>query len=167
MRRDLSTCILLFALILFSGCGIYTFSGASIPENTKTITLNYFPNRARQVTPILEQVLNEKLQDKFINETDLEQVPYNGDLEFSGSITDYYVRPAAAGSNDRAALSRLTIKVKANFVNRITDEEWSETFTRFEDFDQNANLQDVEDQLVDEITEQLVSDLFNRALIDW
>lgn len=159
--------LLIFALLLFSECGIYTFSGVSIPESTKTVTLNYFPNRARQVTPILEQVLNEKLQDKFIFETGLEQVPFNGDLEFSGSITDYYVRPAAAGSNDRAALSRLTIKIKANFINRITDEEWSETFTRFQDFDQNTNLQDVEDQLVDEIADQLVSDIFNRALIDW
>jgi len=163
-RRPL---LLFAALMLFSQCGIYTFSGASIPENTKTITLNYFPNKARQVTPILEQVLNEKLQDKFINETDLEQVPVNGDLEFSGSILDYYVRPAAAGGNDRAALSRLTIKMRAEFTNRISNEEWSETFTRFQDFDQTLNLQDVEDQLVDEIADQLVSDIFNRALIDW
>lgn len=167
MSKSFLIVCLASALLLFSQCGIYTFSGVSIPDNTETITLNYFPNRARQVTPILEQVLNEKLQDKFINETDLEQVPFNGDLEFSGSVTDYYVQPAAAGSNDRAALSRLTVKVKASFINRLTDEEWSETFTRFEDFDQNVNLQEVEDQLVDEIVDQLVSDIFNRALIDW
>ncbi len=167
MSRALFIFVLATATLLFSQCGIYTFSGVSIPDSTKTITINYFPNKARQVTPVLEQVLNEKLQDKFINETDLEQVPLNGDIEFSGSVIDYYVRPAAAGSDDRAALSRLTIKLKVDFINRITDEEWSETFSRFQDFDQNVNLQDVEDQLVDEISDQLVDDLFNRALIDW
>ena len=167
LKKDISIgLILLFGLIV-SGCGIYSMAGVNIPEGVKTTNVQYFPNKARIVAPILSQVFTEKLQDKLINETKLELVNESAHLNFSGSIVNYIVGPTASGSNDIAALNRLTIKVQVKFENVLSGEEWTETFSRFSDFEKDVNLKDAEDELIEDITEQLVGDIFNKALVNW
>ncbi len=158
--------ILLFGLII-SSCGIYSMAGVNIPEGAKTVNVQYFPNKARIVAPILSQVLTEKLQDKLLNETKLELVNESAHLNFSGAVVDYIVAPTASGSNDIAALNRLTIKVQVKFENTLSGEEWNQTFSRFSDFEKDINLKDAEDELIEDITEQLVGDIFNKALVNW
>ncbi|MGB1242329.1 MAG: LPS assembly lipoprotein LptE, partial [Chitinophagales bacterium] len=75
--------------------------------------------------------------------------------------------PAASGANDQAALNRLTIAVKMEYINAVSDVNWSNTFTHFSDFDRDANLSDVEDSLIDEITDNIVDDIFNKAFSNW
>ena len=80
--------------VTFTACKIsYSFTGASIAPNVKTFSVYYFPNRARLVNPNLSQQLTEGLQDKLIKQTSLNQISESGDLEFTGQITDYEVRP--------------------------------------------------------------------------
>lgn len=163
-------CIALLSIILccVSACGFYSFGpGGNIDPNVNTVTINFFPNKARTVAPILSQVFTQKLQDKFQNESRLDLVELEGDMEFSGAITEYRVTPVAAGGNDLANLNQLTIGVRAEYLNRVNDEEWTQTFSRFEYFDQNQNLKQVEDELIELITQQLVDDIFNKTLLNW
>lgn len=161
---------IVFGLIFsfsFYGCGVYSFSGASIPPDTETVTIQYFNNYATQVAPLLSQRFTELMEEKFVNDTSLQQARSNGDLEFSGFIKDYYVEPVASGGNQQARLNRLTIGVKVDYVNRKTEEEWTQVFTRFSDFEQNQTLNAVEDELIEEISKQIVDDVFNKALVNW
>ena len=70
-------------------CGIYSFNGASISNQTKTISIDYFKNSASTVQPILSQVITEKLKDYFTQQTNLSINENNGDLKFKGEITKY------------------------------------------------------------------------------
>lgn len=155
-----------FLVCNFYACGIYSLSGISI-ENEETIRIDYFPNKARLVSPILSPVFTEKLQQKFVNESPLELVEQNADLIIDGSITNYSVNPAASGGGDEAQLNRLTIEVLVNFENTLKEEEWSQRFRRYEDFNQDDLLTDVEEELIDIIAQQLVDDIFNKALVNW
>ncbi len=38
---------------LLQACGVYSFTGASIPPEAKTISVQYFPNKAQLVEPTL------------------------------------------------------------------------------------------------------------------
>ena len=78
--------ITIYFLTLFS-CGIYSFNGASISNQTKTISIDYFKNSASTVQPILSQVITEKLKDYFTQQTNLSINENNGDLKFKGEIT--------------------------------------------------------------------------------
>ena len=60
-----------FCINLFIGCGIYSFNGASISKETKSITVEYFKNSALTKQPTLSQVLTEKLKDYFTEQTNL------------------------------------------------------------------------------------------------
>jgi len=158
--------VILFVMTNFYACGFYSLSGISI-ENEETIRIDYFPNKSRLVSPILSPVFTEKLQQKFVNESPLELVEQNADLIIDGSITGYSVNPAASGGGDQAQLNRLTIEVLVNFKNTLKDEEWTQKFRRYEDFEQNETLTDVEEVLIDIIAQQLVDDIFNKALVNW
>ena len=116
-----SLLVVLF-LVAASGCKInYTMSGASISPDVKTVFIDYFRNRAKVINPTLSQTFTESMKDKFVNETGLTLNTDQGDLEFSGEITGYDIRPLAVQKTDTgmdyAAMNRLTVTVKVVFVN--------------------------------------------------
>ena len=51
---------------IINGCKVYSFTGASISSDIKTVSIKYFPNKASIVQPSLSQVFTEKLKDKFV-----------------------------------------------------------------------------------------------------
>lgn len=162
--------IILFIVQLFvvQGCGVYSFTGASIPPEAKTITIQQFSNDASLVHPMLSQRLTDALRDKFSSQTNLIQIPTSGDLSFVGSVTDYNTQPVAITGDETAALNRLTIIVRVMYNNRFDETQNFETsFSRFEDYESSRSLSEVEDQLMDLIIEALVQDIFNRSVVNW
>lgn len=155
-------------LVLFSSCK-YSFTGASIPPDVKTFSVQYFPNRASLVNPALSQQFTEKLKEKFLSSTSLAPVKTGGDLAFEGYISDYIVQPTAIQSGiDQAALNRLTITVSVKFTNSKDEKQNFETsFSSFADFDSRKTLTQVESSLTDEITKRIIDDIFNKAVINW
>ncbi|OWY22404.1 hypothetical protein C7N43_09520 [Sphingobacteriales bacterium UPWRP_1] len=160
-----TTLFVICTLLLQTNC--YTFKGITIAPGVKTVSVDNFPNLSSNVAPALSQTLTEKMKNKFASETRLTLVPGGGDAEFTGAILNYFIEPAASGAGDQAALNRLTIVIRVEYTNSVTDENWSQTFQQFENFDRNANLSDAETELIDLITTRLVDDVFNKAFANW
>ena len=158
-----------FTSVVFTACKItYSFTGASIAPNVKTFMVDYFPNRARLVNPNLSQLFTEGLQEKLIKQTSLNQITDKADLEFSGQITEYDVKPMNISQGDMAAQNRLTIGIKVKFTNnKEHEQDWEKTFSAYEDFDSNRSLNDVEDELVRLIIVKLTDDVFNASIANW
>ena len=95
-----------FTSLIYS-CSVYTFTGAEIHPDAKTISVAYFQNQATLVQPILSQKLTDALQDQFIQQTSLNLTQSNGDLQFEGYISDYQITPISISSNDQANQNRL------------------------------------------------------------
>jgi len=130
--------------------------------------VDYFPNRARLVNPNLSQLFTEGLQEKLIKQTSLNQITDKADLEFSGQITEYDVKPMNISQGDLAAQNRLTIGIKVKFTNnKEHEQDWEKTFSAYEDFDSNRSLNDVEDELVRLIIVKLTDDVFNASIANW
>lgn len=155
------------ALICHS-CGIYSFSGASIPPEAKTISVAYFPNYAQLVNPTLSNDFSTALRDAMMNQTPLDMVEENGDLAFEGEITDYKTTPVAITASQTAAMNRLTITVKVRYSNRFDDsKDFEQSFSHYEDYPSDQDLNSVQDNLTATIIEALVEDIFNKALVNW
>ena len=166
IRAKIAVLVLVLAF-LCQGCGIYSFSGASIPAEAKTISVDYFPNHAQLVNPLLSDNLTTALRDAMNNQTTLDMVETGGDLAFEGEITDYRTTPVAI-TGQTAAMNRLTITVKVRFSNRIDDtKDFEQTFSRYEDYPSNQDLNSVQASLTATIGDQLVEDIFNKALVNW
>jgi hypothetical protein len=161
--------VLMLAIpVVFTGCGIYSFTGASISPSVKTVSVKYFPNNASLVQPTLSRKLTETIRDKFTSQSNLSLVNNNGDLSLEGEITGYSTEPVAITGNQQSALQRLKITINVRFTNKQDPKQDFETsFSRYEDYDAKQRLSDVEDSLIDLINEALAQDVFNKALVNW
>lgn len=163
--------ILIVILItsFISSCGIYSFTGASIAPDVKTVQVDEFPNYADLINPALSQTFTQGLQDLFLNQTNLSLTTSNGDLQFEGEITEYRITPSANTSGSTASQNRLTIAVKVRFYNNKDEEQnFEKTFSHYEDFDANNQLVgSFEDELVNLILERIFENIFNEAVTNW
>jgi len=164
---------ILFLAVVVNACKIgYSFTGASITPDVKTVFVDFFTNRARVVNPMLSQTFTEAMKDKFVNETGLSMEREQGDLEFSGEITGYEVRPLSVQQSDAgrdfASMNRLTVTVKVVFTNNKDHEkDFNTSFSAYYDWESTRSLNDVESGAVDVIVEQLVEDIFNKSVANW
>lgn len=160
--------LLLLLAISMSGCKVYSFTGASVPPEAKTVSIVLFPNKAELVQPALSQSFTETLREKFSSQTSLILVPRNGDLHFEGEITGYSTEPVAITGQQQAALIRLKITVNVRYVSKFSPKDNFETsFSRFEDYSSSLNLASVELDLISKISEALVEDIFNKSVVNW
>ena len=169
MKKLLSTLLFAVTLLTLGGCsGGYSFTGASIPAEAKTISITQFPNYATTVNPQLSQKLYDGLQQMFSSQTSLNVTSDDGDLQITGEITDYSTRASSIGSDDNVATNRFTITIKVSFTNRFDSKaDFEQTFSRFKDYAASRDFSSVEQSLTDEIVTELCEDIFNKSVVNW
>jgi hypothetical protein len=154
--------------LLLNSCKItYSFSGATT-EGLKTVSVQYFQNRASIVQPGLSQNLTDALIDKCKAQTNLGVVNGLGDANFEGAISDYNTRPLTVGADAQAATNRFTISVMIKYTNSVNPNlNYEQSFSRYMDYNSNLDLSAVERDLSDKIIEMIVEDAFNKAFVNW
>lgn len=159
--------VLIPLTLLLSSCWIYSFSGASIPPNMKTVNVVFFENNAPIVVPTLSNAFTEALKARIRNQSALSVVRNDADATFEGRITDYNIKPVAITGNERSEATRLTITVNVKYTNKLVPEQsFEQSFSRFSDF-QGSNIAGNEQKLITDINRQLTEDIFNRAFANW
>ena len=161
--------VLAVVALLSTSCrGGYSFTGASIPANAKTISVATFPNYAATVNPQLSQKLTDDLRNLFSSQTSLNLVNGPADLEISGEITSYTTRAAALSANDDVSMNRLTITIKVKFSNNCDpNANFEQSFSRYRDYNAQLNFSSVENSLMNEIVTELCEDIFNKSVVHW
>lgn len=151
----------------FAGCGVYSFTGASIQG--KTLNIHTLENRAQNVVPTLSATLTGKIRSRIISQTGLAPVnSETADYDISGAITTYQVTVTGVENTQQASQNRLTIGLQITFVNRLNEKAgFSQGFTRFADFPASQTVQAVEARLIEDIGNQLADDIFNKAFVNW
>ena len=168
MKKSILTSILL--LLLLSGCSIkYSLNGASIDyTKIKTVSIADFQNLAPTVYPPLAQRFTEDLKDRFQRQTRLRDIPTNGDLSIEGEIVGYDLSAEAVQENAFAAKTRLTLRINVRFTNKVNEEEnFEREFTSFGTFDSSQMFVDVQDQLCEELTKDIINQIFNATVENW
>lgn len=160
---------LAFLLMLFSSCGVYSFSGASIDPGAKTVNVKYVGNKAPYNDPTLSQSFTDGLRQKITGQAGLAQVNSDqADYIFTGEITGYSTSTVAVQNIEQPATARLTVTVKIDFKSKLNPKsDFSQSFSRSADFGADKSLTEVQGSLVKEISKQLIDDIFNRAFVNW
>lgn len=160
----------LIIICLATACTIsYKFNSADI-DYTKisTITIQDFPNQAAMVYPPLSQLFTETMKDLYNRKTRLQQATQNGDLEIEGEITGYDLAPTAVKEDAWASETRLTVTIRVRYTNRKEEgKDFEQSFSAYRDFDASQMLTDVQDELVQQISEEIADQIFNSTVADW
>ena len=159
-----------------TSCGVginYSMTGSSVTANT--ISISEFYNNTDLGQANMGQTFTNQLKNYIIQNSNLAVVAGEGELQMEGEIVGYAplpIAPTATGNPDdinRASSTRLTITVKATYVNTL-DESMSfkdKTFSFYKDFPNDQNLADVEEQYTRQIFERIVNDIFNASIANW
>ncbi len=171
--KSFSLLTLLLGISLSTGCGVYSFTGASISPDVKTISIQTFYNNAPLGPSTMSVTFTESIKDYYQQNTSLELVDSNGDLQIDGYISNYTITPVAANTGnqnqaDFSALSRITITVSATYVN-VKDPtfDFDKNFSFFLDYDTDTDLASNEERFVEEIFDQIILDIFNASVANW
>jgi len=158
----------LMVLLPQTSCKVsYSFTGASISPDVKTVAIPFMTNTSSYIIPTLNRSITDALRNYFTSQTSLQVVERNGDLELTGNISGYTVTPVAIQGNETAAMNRLTITINIKFVNKKNPKQnYESTFSRYQDYPV-ADLNTVQDRLNAVITDQLVQDVFNKSVVNW
>jgi len=161
--------LILFVVSILVGCKVYSFNGANIPPEIKTVRVQFIENNARYKSPTLSPQLTDKLRQKIVSQTKLTQVNNeNADYDISGAITQYDVSTSGI-SNQQVSTNRLTVGVSLILKNRKTPgaEDKNITASRSFDFSASLTLSQAERQLNDDIIRNLTDEIFNKLFSDW
>ena len=168
------TILVVFILVFATqSCGIYSFTGASIPPGVTTFQVNFFENQAGNrpgstVEPGLDNDFTNALQDLIMNQTNLNLVSQDGQLIYEGEITEYSVTPMSATSQNTAAQNRLKMTVDFRFFNiQKEEDDFNKNYSFFYDFPAELQVYDVIDSAHKEIFDRITQDIFNDTLAKW
>ena len=163
---------ILFAAMAFTLTGCipsFRMNGTAINYDIyKTIDISEFPIRAALVYPPLQQTFENKLLDYVTRQTRLQEVDGPADIELTGEITGYSLSPQAVGTDAYATETRLTITVRVKYTdNKNPANNLDQTFSAYRQFSSSLMLTDVQDDLCNQISEELVNQIFNATLGNW
>jgi hypothetical protein len=159
-------------VMLMTACSVsYKFNGSSIDyTKVKTIAFETFPNRsAGFVWGPMESMFNTALQDIYLQQTRLQQVKRDGDLQISGEITNYDAYNKGVGADGYSTMAELRMTVRVNFVNRVNPQEnfESKQFSSSREYDASQQLASVQDELVNQMIKDIVDQIFNATVANW
>jgi len=161
--------LVLFVMSLLVGCKVYSFNGANIPPEIKTVRVQYIENKARYNYAQLSPQLTDKLRQKIVSQTKLTQINGdNADYDISGYISQYDVSTSGI-SNQQVSTNRLTVAVSLVLLNRKTPGAQPKNISASRSFDFSASLtlDQAQKQLNDEIIRNLTDEIFNKLFSDW
>ena len=165
-RARLASAFLVAAL--FSGCGYYSFSGATIPENLNTIAIPLVADNSINTFPNLGDQMTEQLIDKFVAQTRLSLSPTEdaADAVLVVEISRYDNAPSSVSGDEVAERNRVTISVTVTYTDQTNDEELlSQNFSSSEEYEPTGV--DGEEAAALAVLENLADDIFTRATSNW
>lgn len=137
-------------------------------SKVKTISIAEFPNRAEYVYAPMAPEFNQKLKDMFIQQTRLQLVNSNGDLDIDGEITGYNQYNEAVAADGFSSKVKVTMTVNVRFVNNTNHEEdFEQQFSAFQTYDSSLLLTDVQDDLISKMIKDITEQIFNATVANW
>ena len=160
----------LMSVCLMSGCKVsYSLTGASIDYNKpKTITIETFSNRAAYQWAPMAPMFNTTISDRYNNQTKLRQVRRDGDLLLSGEITSYDQTNKSISADGYSSMVQLKMTVKVKFTNnKKHEDDFERSFSASREYDSSQQLSAVQEELVQQMIDDIVDQVFNATVAKW
>ena len=170
MKNRILAAAALFVILLTVSClPSYKLNGASIDYNTvKTISIDNFQNRATYQWAPMAPMFNNSLSDIYNRQTKLRQVKRDGDLAVSGEITSYDQTNKSVSASGYSSMVQLKMSVKVKFVNsKEHKDDFERSFSATREYDSSQQLTSVQEELVQQMIDDIVDQIFNATVANW
>jgi hypothetical protein len=149
------------ALVNFTSCCSYSFTGASVPEHLKTIAIPVADDRSGAGEPGLRELLTSKLTQKFIDDNTLRVADrVNANASLDCVISSYSDAPAVVNSGETVQTRRITIGIQVTYKDLVKRKTiFEQTFSNYGDYNASGTLIDKQNAIgvaIDKITEDIL-----------
>ncbi len=158
--------------VLVSACGVYSFSGATIPDHLQTIAIPLVEDNSVNALTALDEQFTEMLLQRFVRQTRLrlETTETDADALLRVRIDRYANVPASVGGDERATLNRVTLAATVTYRDQTNDTDLlSRSFTAFEEYDPSDPELGLsgENEAAIAALEKIADDIFTAATSNW
>ena len=157
----LNSLFIITALINFTSCCSYSFTGASVPVYLKTISIPVADDRSGAGEPGLRELLTTTLTQKFIDDNTLrvsDRVNANASLDCT--ISSFSDAPAVISGGNNVTARRVTIGVQVIYKDLVKRKTiYEQTFSNYGDYIGTGGLTEKNAAVsiaVDKITEDIL-----------
>jgi hypothetical protein len=132
----LNSLFIMAGLINFTSCCSYSFTGASVPEHLKTISIPVADDRSGAGEPGLRELFTNQLTQKFIDDNTLrvsDRVSANASLDCT--ISSFSDAPAVVSGGDNVTSRRVTIGVQVIYKDLVKRKTiFEQNFSNYSDY---------------------------------
>lgn len=159
---------LLVVIIASTFLQCYSFKGIVIPDDVDSFEVPYVEMTTPDAPPSINIDFQDKLIQKITRESRLVFQDVAPDVTMKATISDYIVESLGANSQNNVDANRLKISVRIEFTDSKDEERnWKKTFSQNREFDAGVNLLSVQDDLIEQIFDDIVEDIFMSAFTNW
>ncbi len=164
LNKTTARSLVLFVPLLLIKCGIYSFSGSTLPPHLKTVGVPVFLDNTaefgidQQITDLIIEAIRK---DNTLKIAD----PGTADAQLNGTITSIRDRAGQYDAGENASDFRVTLTIKAKFEDMHKREvRWEGSFSDFGTYD-NINIS--REDAIAEAVEKIAEDIINKTVSDW
>ena len=147
--------------LTFSRCGIYSFSGSTLPSHIKTIAVPLFQNQTQEFgidQQITDAVINAINQDNTLKIAGMQQC----DAILRGTIQQITEQAGQYDQNENASSFRVTLTVKVSFEDvKKKNVLWEETWREWGSYSGSR------EEGLQEAMEKISTNIVNRSVSGW
>ena len=116
----------------------------------------------------MEGMFYNSLSDAYAKKTKLKVLKKNGDLQLTGEITEYSQTNKSISSDGFSAQTQLKMTVNVRFKNtKKASADFEQSFSATTQYDSRQQLNAVQEQLVQEMINDIVDQIYNKTVADW
>ena len=113
-------------------------------------------------------MLNTSLSARYNDQTKLTQVRRDGDLNLSGEITSYDQTNKSISADGYSSMVQLKMTVKVKYVNnKKHEDDFDRQFSASREYDSSQQLSAVQEELVQQMIDDIVDQVFNATVAKW
>ena len=161
-KYKIALAVLFVTSLLFSfGCCTYSFTGSSVPEHLKTISIPIAEDRSGAGIPNLRESLTEELVNKFIEDNSLQVSDRSGsDAILECTITSVSDAPSIVSAGENVSFRRVTITVNVTYKDMVKRKTvFDKSFSNYGDYEPGGDISQRDNaitQAIDNITEDIL-----------
>lgn len=147
----------------FTGCCVYSFTGASVPKHIKSIAIPPAQDRSGSGEADLSEMLTNQLTQKFVDDNTLQVTSKaNANSVIECTVTSLTDAPAVVTAGETVTQRRITITVHVVYRDLVKHKTvFDKSFSNYGDYAANGGLSARKDAMgtaIDRITEDILLD---------
>lgn len=164
-QLKLSLLILTLAMMLMGGC--YSFTGASVPEHLKTLSITAVNDNSGFGDPRVRSDLTQLLVDNFRNDNTFSIVERAGDAKLDVVITSINDQTTSVRPGELETERQITVSCSAEYYDAVNRKQiWKKNFSNFEKYEL-TNAQANRDLAIKSALENISDDILLAVVSGW